>query len=451
MMRVALVNPPFSKLVYGEEYTIKSITPCLGLFYLQSYCSDLAEIRIFEGESYESMSHLIAAIGKFAPDVLGVTTNTTTWPLCAQIARASEARLKLCGGPYAAFRIEECLVDFDAVFLGDGEVSLRRLLQSGGDLTATPGIAWRDVDGRVSRADPSPLLELDDIPYPDHEAMQLGLYQASPHRELPQPFATMVTTRGCGFRCTFCLSAVGGLNNGRYRERSVANVVGELEVLRLKHGVRSIQFWDDTFTMRKSRTRELCTALSKLDISYVCITRTDKMDSETAELLAMSGCKGVFFGVESGAQAILDGDHEKGVVNQQVVEAVAVCRSAGIQTTASFIFGSIDDTLDTIEESVGFSLELNSDYILYNIYTAHPGTAGYARAIQEGVIDHYCVDLQRWKGEPEGVPTVCKRIPRTQLLRLKAEAYIRFYQQQGSDAHAYIIETYKSELARLGV
>ncbi|MDZ4818301.1 MAG: radical SAM protein [Planctomycetota bacterium] len=450
MIRVALVNPPFSKLVYGEEHTIKSITPCLGLFYLQSYCDDIAHIKVFEGEFYDSMVHLIAAIGEFEPDILGVTTNTTTWPLCAQLARASNARLKLCGGPYAAFRVDECLQDFDAVFLGDGEVSLRRLLESGGNLRATPGIGWRDADLKVHRNVSAPLIELDEIPYPNHDQMQLGLYQSSPHRDLPEPFATMVTTRGCGFRCTFCLSAVGGLNNGRYRERSVTNVVGELKVLRSEHGIRSIQFWDDTFTMRKSRTREMCAALSELDIAYICNTRTDKIDAETADLLARSGCKGVFFGVESGAQLVLDGDHKKGVVNQQVVDAVDHCKRAGIRTTTSFIFGSIDDTSDTIEESIAFSLELDSDYILYNIYTAHPGTAGYARAVREGVIDHYGVDILRWTGEPVGVPTICKNLPREKLHRLKTEAYIRYYRRRGEYIYAGIIETYESELARMG-
>src|SRR5205823_3907481 len=159
---------------------------------------------------------------------------------------------------------------------------------------------------------------LDEIPHPHHKRMQLGLYQASPHRDLPEPFATMVTTRGCGFHCTFCLSAKGGLNNGQYRERSISDVVNEVRILKQDHGVRSIQFWDDTFTMRKERTRQLTPALRELDISYVCNTRTDKMDDETAELLAASGCKGVFFGVESGDAGILELDHSKGVVNHQV-------------------------------------------------------------------------------------------------------------------------------------
>ena len=102
-MKVALVNPPFSKLVYGGEKSIKSITPCLGLFYLQSYCGDVADIEVFEGEFYASLDSLIAAVNDFAPDVLGVTTNTSTWPYCVAIAKAVDAGLKLAGGALCRF------------------------------------------------------------------------------------------------------------------------------------------------------------------------------------------------------------------------------------------------------------------------------------------------------------------------------------------------------------
>lgn len=447
-MRVALTNPPFSRLVYGEEYTIKSITPCLGLFYMQAYCDDLAEIEVFEGEFYESNDALVRALREFRPDILGVTTNTTTWPLCVELAKRVDAPLTLAGGPYSAFRVEESLRYYDAVCVGDGEVTLRRLLESA-DPSATPGLVYKNAEGTICKNPAAPLPPLDEIPQPLHDRMQLGWYQASPHRDLPAPFATMVTSRGCGFACTFCLSANGGLNGGRYRVRSVNNVVEEIRALQSRHGVRSIQFWDDTFTMRKARTRELCSALKDVGLKYVCNTRTDKMDAETADLLAASGCVGVFFGVESGSERILDANHQKGVTNDQVRAAVRECRRVGIRTTTSFIFGSIDDNHETIEDSIALSLELDSDYVLYNIYTAHPGTAGYYCAIQEGIIQEYEVDIDLFRGEPVGVPTICRTLSRRELLERKAEAYVRYYRSQGEAKYAEIISTYEAELVRL--
>lgn len=446
--RVALVSPPFSTLVYGAEYSLKSITPCLGLFYLKAYCRDLADCKVFEGEFFKDMADLIQAIDEFAPDILGVTTNTSTYPLCAQLARASRARLKVAGGPYSSYRVEEALRDFDLVFVGDAEIGFHQLL-SGVPMPKIAGVAYRDPSGYVRQNSPAPLPPLDSIPFPDHSAMQIGLYQASPHRELEAPFATMVTTRGCGFQCTFCLSSSGGMNNGKYRERSVGNVCAELDILTQRFGVKSIQFWDDTFTMRKKRTRAMCAALAKYDIRYVCNTRTDKMDEEVARWLFDSGCRGVFFGVESGDAEILDSNIRKGVRSEQVRSAIAACKKFGLQTTTSFIFGSIDDTDESIRESVAFSLELDADFVLFNIYTAHPGTAGYARARREGIIGDFTVDTVRYCGEPAGVPTICKHLTREELHILKAEAYIQYYNSKDALGYREIIDSYRAEQLRL--
>lgn len=446
--KVALVNPPFSKLVYGDEYTIKSITPCLGLFYLESYCRDIADFKIFEGEFFSSMENLIGEINKYNPNVLAVTTNTSTYPLCVQLAQETNAKFKFAGGTYSSYRIEEGLKDFDAVFIGDAEIGMREFL-SGKTFEDVSGVAYKSFDNKVKINPNAPLLPLDDIPFPNHSAMQIGLYQASPHREMKTPFATMVTTRGCGFKCTFCLSAVGGMNNGKYRERSVKNVMEEIEILTEQFGVKSIQFWDDTWTMRKERTKEMCEEISRFNITYVINTRTDKMDDEIAGWLVNSGCRGVFFGVESGDKEILNNNIKKGVHTQQVLKAISACKKANLQSTASFIFGSIDDTKESINESVDFALQLNADFVLFNIYTAHPGTSGYNRALNEGILNEFKVDLQKYKGEPVGIPTICKNLTREELQILKAEAYVKYYTKKDEKFYRAIINTYVDEIKNL--
>ena len=448
MKKVALVNPPAAKIIYGEEYQLKSVTPCLGLFYLQSYCQDIADIEVFEGEFYTDMAHLIHEINNFRPDILGVTSNTSTYPLCVQLAREVDAKIKVVGGPYSNFRVEECLKEFDIVFLDDAEISFRTFL-SGIPRHKVPGIAFYDLNGKLKYTPPAPVDDLDSVPFPEHKHLQLGLYQSSPHRKLPEPMATMVTTRGCGFSCTFCLSAVGGLNDGKYRERSVGNVISEIRILKDHFGVKSIQFWDDTFTNRKVRIKELCSALKEMDINYVCNTRTDKLDIEIANLLADSGCKGIFLGIESGDEEINNHDIGKETNNDQVRSAFINCHKAGMWSTASFIFGSINDTRESIENSIKFAIELNSDYVLFNIYTAHPGTKGYRKAIEQELIDEYIVDLDNLKREPVGIPTVCKNLSREELQMLKAEAYVRFYSQKDSIFYNDIIQTYLKELEML--
>lgn len=447
-MKVALINPPASKVIYGNEYKLKSVIPCLGLFYLQAYCKDIADIEIFEGELYSDLEHLIREINSFEPDIIGITSNTSTYPLCVEIAKSVDAKIKAVGGPYSTFRVSESLETFDIVFIGDSEVSFRMLIQNQ-PLETIPSIAFSKAGGEIIRTPNGSLPDLDSIPFPDHEKIQVGLYQASPHRKLKEPFATMITTRGCGFRCSFCLSAKGGMNDGKYRERSVRNVIQELELLATNFNVKSIQFWDDTFTMRRDRTKELCAAIKNLGIEFVCNTRTDRIDSEIADWLSEAGCRGVFFGVESGDQEILDLDMQKGVKNEQVKNAVACCRKSGMWSTASFIFGSINDTEQSIQETVNFAIELNADYVLFNIYTAHPGTYGYVEALRQGIIDEYKVDLNRWLDEPVGIPTICKNLSRQQLHKLKAESYVRYYKSLGVDKYSDILQTYQDEIIRL--
>ena len=158
---------------------------------------------------------------------------------------------------------------------------------------------------------------------------------------------------------------------------------------------------------------------------------------------------GVFFGIESGDEHILAKSIDKGVKNEQVVKALNSCRKYNLQSTASFIFGAIEDTEETIRESINFSLILNADFVLYNIYTPHPGTLGYNRAVSEGIIDHFEVDHLKYKDEPAGIITICRNLTRNQLHILKAEAYIEYYTKKDGIKYKSIIQTYIDEVKKL--
>jgi hypothetical protein len=87
--------------------------------------------------------------------------------------------------------------------------------------------------------------------------------------------------------------------------------------------------------------------------------------------------------------------------------------------------------------------------VLFNIYTPHPGTEGYRRALSEGLIDEYTADLENFLGEPVGVPTLCRALKRRDLQTLKAMAYLRYYTRRDPVAYSRFIETYEREIALL--
>lgn len=446
--RVALVNPPYSKLIYGDEVSVKSITPCLGLHYLKAYNNDLAEISVFEGEAYDSLEAMIADINEFEPDILGVTTNTSVFEYCVELTRLiPSATIKIAGGPYSSFRIEESLRYFDIVFIGDSEESFRQLLQHK-ELKSIQGIAYKDNNGVVKTGGSGGIANLDALPILDYNTVYDFEYKASVHRKTDLVFASVMSTRGCGFKCNFCLSAKGGMNNGRFRARSVKCVIEEIMEYK-KNGVDAIQFWDDTFTMNKQRTIALCNELKKLNIKFVCNTRVDRIDDEIVSALKDAGCQSIFFGIEAANDYALDEYVDKGINIAQIKGAIALCKKHGVNSTMSFIIGNINDTEADVKQTIELAIACDPNYVLFNIYTAHPGTQIYHQALREGIINEYTVDTGRYKGEPVGVPTICKELDRVELQRMKYGCYITFYKTKGTEEYDQLVSTYEENLKAL--
>ncbi len=443
--KVALVNPPYSKLIYGEEISVKSITPCLGLHYLKAYNDDLAEIKVFEGEAYNSFDEMIDDINEFKPDILGVTTNTSVFEYCVELCqKIKSATLKVAGGPYSSFRTEESLKHFDVVFIGDAEDSFKQLLQYQ-DLKNISSIAFKENDKIIKTGGFGGVNNLDTLPILDYNTVYSFDYKASIHRKTEAVFASIMTTRGCGFKCNFCLSAKGGLNDGKYRTRGIKNVIEEIVEYK-KNGVNAIQFWDDTFTMQKQRTLALCNELKKLQIKFVCNTRVDKVDEEIMIALKEAGCQSIFFGIEAANDFTLEKFVDKGIKVTEIKSAIELCKKHDINSTMSFIIGNINDKTEDISQITELASACNPNYVLFNIYTAHPGTHIYNEALREGIIDEYTVDTNKFKGEPVGVPTICKEFDRMELQRLKYNCYINFYKTKGTEEYNNLVKTYETNL-----
>lgn len=446
--KVALVNPPYSKLIYGEEISVKSITPCLGLHYLKAYNDEFADIRVFEGEAYDTFDEMVNDINEFAPDILGVTTNTSVFEYCIDLTRKiTSATLKIAGGPYSSFRIDESLKYFDIVFIGDAEESFRQLLQHQA-LKNIPAIAYKENGVTIKTGGFGGVTNLDILPLLDYNTVYSFEYKASIHRKTDSVFASVMATRGCGFKCNFCLSAKGGLNDGKYRARGIKNVIEEISEYK-KNGVNAIQFWDDTFTMQKTRTIALCNELKKLQVKFVCNTRVDKVDEEIIIALKGAGCQSVFFGIEAANDLTLDKFVDKGINVEQIKNAIELCKKHNINSTMSFILGNINDKEEDIQQMTQLAIACNPTYVLFNIYTAHPGTHIYAEALKEGIINEYTVDTNKYIGEPVGVPTICKEFDRAELQKLKYNCYISFYKTKGTEEYDNLVKTYEANLKAL--
>lgn len=246
----------------------------------------------------------------------------------------------------------------DAVIHGPLEATAVRLLDTPRDRWATlPGVACR-ADGAV-RENPAdaPAPPLDALPFPAYDRVDLDAYWE----------VMVVTSQGCPFRCGFCA------RSGRLDEKSVDRVIAELSHLRHAHGRRRVFFYDQTFTLRKPRVLELCRRLREAglgDLEWACTGRLDLADGELMDAMAAAGCRMIYFGVESGSDAVL-AQIGKRVVRARAERTLLEARCR-FSVNAFFIWGFPFEALADFEETTALVESLASDGVAPILYVFSP-------------------------------------------------------------------------------
>jgi radical SAM superfamily enzyme YgiQ (UPF0313 family) len=170
-----------------------------------------------------------------------------------------------------------------------------------------------------------------------------------------------------------------------YRMRSPKNVVDEMEKLYNTYGESQFTFYDDAFTVNQEHVVKLCEELKarKLNVNWDCETRVDMISRDLLQTMRDAGCMAVWFGVESGSQAIL-GKMNKKIKLDQTKEAFKMARQVGLMTIASTVIGFPGETEETAWETIRFIKKLNPDDIGFYVATPYPGTPMYEEVKQKG-------------------------------------------------------------------
>lgn len=197
----------------------------------------------------------------------------------------------------------------------------------------------------------------------------------------------MITSRGCPYQCIFCDRTVFG---NRFRARSAESVVDEVEDLISVYGAREIKFFDDIPTMREDRMLEICDEMMDrgIRVPWSCTTRVDCVSKALLRRMKEAGCWQIVFGLESGSQKILD-IVKKGTTLEQNRQAVAWAKEAGMNVRAFFVLGMPGETLETIDQTVQFAIDLEVDVPTFYVLALYPGNELYKIAQQEGKVLHH--------------------------------------------------------------
>mgnify|MGYP000117784366 CR=1 FL=1 len=424
-MRVLLTNPPTESAV---RRVLGVTGPPLGLAYLASAIRDEHEVSILDCVAEDlSLQDVSKRIKKFDPDVIGITSTTSSVYDAYSVARIAkelnEEVFVVMGGPHVTFTPERTMREcpqVDAIVRGEGEETFRELissLDSGKKIEGILGLSYRR-NGKIINEGPRPLIKnLDDLPIPSYDLLPMEKYKAE-----GIPFGTQITSRGCPFNCIFCSSS---LQFGKvWRGHSVERVIEELSILRNEYGIREIEFLDDTFTLNKKRAMEISRKIREenLDVSWSASSRVDTIDRDLAEEVKRGGCHTIYLGIESGSQKTLD-FIDKGIKLEDSIRAVKILKRAGLRVLGSFIIGFPEETIRDINTTIEFSKRVGVDFAQFTIATPYPGTRLWEYAVKEKIILTF-----DWRKYTTLDPVMrLKHLTPEQISKLLRKAYISFY------------------------
>lgn len=325
-----------------------------------------------------STSYLKNEINRFDPAMIGVTAVTMTFndaiAIIADAKRINEDLLTVMGGPHVTFCAEETLQShpyLDLIVLGEGEetiVEIAEALSNNRDWQSIKGLVFRDK-GEIVFTEKRALLDVNKLPLPARHLLPLERYRA-----LHTPIS-MTTSRGCPFKCIFCVGRQ--MVGAKVRYRDPNTVVDELEFLSLLD-FPQINIADDLFTANHEHCTKICNEIIRrqLRIQWSSFARVDTINPSLLSLMKRAGCKTISFGVETANPQILK-TIKKGITTEKAEAAVRMCRQAGIQAHFSFILGLPGETPETLAETQKFGKRLQELGGLYGFHllAPFPGTA----------------------------------------------------------------------------
>jgi len=396
-MRILLLTPPTKMML-----TLSTIVNPLGTLYMASAIRQHGrhDVNVLDCLAERmTLKELITKLRRDTPDVVGISFTTDSrfhaFGTARAIREAFPGIFIVGGGPHATVAAQDTLEHvpaFDALVRGEGEVTVVDLLdtlEAKGELSSIPGLSFRRGDEIVHNPDRELVRDLDDLPFPAWDMVDLGKYSYWINNDeggkAGEFTANIISSRGCPAQCAFCSNAL--LWGRRTRMRSAKSFVDEIEMLHRDYQVSNFRITDDSFNINRRRVIEICEEIlvRGLDIRWDCSIRVDAVSLEMLQLMKRAGCIQVFFGVESVHEKTLDGLIGKNITLEQVNQTAEWCRQTGIGYYGGFIISFPDETVEDMWRTVEFSKAFQGKSTV-NILRIYPGTRIETMAKERGVL-----------------------------------------------------------------
>lgn len=411
--KILLIHPPMNK----HKTQAKWVSPPLGLAYIAAVLEKKYEVRILDAsiEGYDTevqidderiryglpFDSIKKEIEGFSPDIVGVSCPFSTLSKNAhEILRvtkeADKSIVTIMGGAHPSGVPEEVMQDknIDFIVIGEGERTIQKLIEKiekGKGFSKLDGIGYKE-NGEIRIIPKTRYIDdIDELPFPARHLMPMEKYfkiKVSHVEPKKTPYTTVITSRGCPGRCVFC--SIHTVWGRKFRGRSPANVLDEIEHLVSEYGVREIHFGDDNLTFDKKRAKKIFDGIveRRLDITWatpngIALWRLDK---ELLVKMKKSGCHSLNLAIESGDEEVLRHIIKKPLRLEKVKELVGTINELGISTYGFFVIGMPGETKHQIKKTIDFAYSLDIDDAGFFMATPYPGTELYSICKERGYL-----------------------------------------------------------------
>lgn len=372
-----------------HEAEVMKPYPPLGILYVSSYLKERGfDVEVYD-TTFESLPAFYRCIERDPPPVVGIYANMLTRGTVLKMARFCRGRgcTVVVGGPEPANYPESYLArGADVVVVGEGERTLEELLphlsrRGPKGLDDIRGIVYREAGEPQSHrpvvhTEPRPYLDdLDVLPHPDRESIDLDRYLEVWRGHHGHSSVSLITARGCPYRCAWCSHAVFGYG---HRRRSPQDVADEAEEVLATYEPDRLWYADDVFTIDRRWLGAYAEELERrgIRIPFEATSREDRLDEELVRTLADMGCFRLWMGAESGSQRILDGMNRR-IDAEGVPVVVRLLQRYGIETGLFVMLGYEGEGIAELEATARMLESAKPDQFLTVVAYPIKGTPYY--------------------------------------------------------------------------
>jgi anaerobic magnesium-protoporphyrin IX monomethyl ester cyclase len=447
-MRLLLVNTPIDRHdILGKFtpiYKDMKMVPT-GLGYLAAVARNAGmDVQILD--QYAEclpMNRVFQRIRDFSPGLIGLSATTPNFFAAIHLARSIKSEFShvpiVMGGYHPSVLPDQTLDDpaVDFVIRDEGEHALTQLSEAldakWTNFDHIDGLSFKGRAGYVHNKKAANIA-VNSLPFPAYDLLPMHLYSSPSFSKFASPVYQMVASRGCPYRCTFCINAELNVS-AKYRKRNIESVVDEMEMLAERYHAKQIQFWDPIFPLGKRHAQEFCQEITARSLHKRLVwnstTRAEFLDEETIEIMVQAGCRGLGFGLESGVPEILQSVH-KNLDLEKTRSTIRIAREKGLVLTGGFILGFPGETKETAQRTIDYAQSLDLHYAQFSIMVPYPGTplfrslqdAGEIPRVEDNDFSRYNQSVGLTDLEPIYVP---EGWTSAELKNIQKRAYTEFY------------------------